>query len=137
VKLAKETLQKLELLRCELNFLRDRIGLGSGSITIANADWNSTAAALRPHVILHTENLNGNSRGDRHAMWFTVVFPRPVSYKLSIEQLDDLLKESESPNIVVEAMDTISQVSASLPEHQRNEVTKALRRIRNLLKNVS
>lgn len=137
MKLAKETLHKLELLRVELCYLRDRVGLGHTSTTIANADWNGTASVLRPHVILHTEILNGNTRSDRHAMWFTIVYPKPVSYKLSIEQLDDLLKEAQSPNIVVDAMDTLSQAAASLPEQQRNEVTKALRRIRNLLKVIS
>lgn len=134
-KLKHEVVHKLKLLREELRFLNEEASfLGDTELTIANADWAGTVAVLRPHVILHTENLaKGSFSGLKQGTWFTIV-DIPQSFKLSISTLDDLIGKQTGNNSAVDALATLAQHASSLPDHQRAQVTKALATVRKTLK---
>lgn len=133
MKLGRNAITKLKVLKAELDYLQG-LGFGGTELAIANSDWSSTAAALRPEVILHTRALSRSSDnvGIRELEWFTVV-EIPRSFKLSLTILDDLLNQ-QADNSVVDALELLGQRASPLPEHQRNAVTKALRTVRNNLK---
>jgi hypothetical protein len=136
VKLAKDTVQKLVLLREELRFLQQEAGfLGDSDILLANADWSGTITVLRPNVILHTIGVSGNSySGLKQGSWFTIV-AIPKSYKLSIPTLDALISQQQGEDgSVVDALATLAQAAAPLPDHQRNQVTKALGVVRRTMR---
>lgn len=134
-KLRREVIDKLKLLREELRFLNEQASiLGDTDLTIANADWSGTVAVLRPHVILHTENLaKGSYSGLKQGTWFTIV-DVPQSFKLSIPLLDDLIGKQTGDNSAVDALTTLAQAASSLPDQQRAAVTKALSTVRKTLK---
>jgi hypothetical protein len=134
-KLKLETVNKLKLLREELRYISEMAGfLGDDEITLANADWSGTAAVLRPQIILHTENLaSGSKSGLKQGTWFTVVdIPRSFALKISI--LDDLIGEQQGRNRAVDALTTLAQDASTLPDQQRNQVTKALGVVRRIMK---
>jgi hypothetical protein len=134
-KLKQEVVDRLKLLREELRFLNEQASfLGDTDLTVANADWSGTMAVLRPHVILHTENLaKGSYSGLKQGTWFTVV-AIPQSYKLSIPILDDLIGKQTGNNSAVDALTTLAQAASPLPDQQRAQVTKALATVRRTLK---